>query len=110
MNLKEIRAKRNLTQQQVADYIGCSSVVYSRYESGTRQPSIEVLLRLADLYDITVDCLLGRPATRDGALTDYEVQLLAAARNADERAREDALQMLISHVVSAKEKTEKTLA
>lgn len=110
MNLKEMRTKRNLTQQQVADYIGCSSVVYSRYESGTRQPSIEVLLRLADLYDITVDCLLGRPDTRDESLTDYEVQLLAAARNADERAREDALQMLISHAVSVTEKTEKSLA
>lgn len=110
MNLKEIRTKRNLTQQQVADYIGCSSVAYSRYENGTRQPSIEVLLRLADLYDFTVDRLLGRPATRDGALTDYEVQLLAAARNADERAREDALQMLISHAVSVTEKTEKSLA
>lgn len=105
MKLKEIRAKRNLTQQQVADYIGCSSVVYSRYESGTRQPSIEVLLRLADLFGVTVDILLGRPDQRDGSLSEYEIELLAAARNADERAREDALQMLISHSVAKKGKS-----
>lgn len=105
MNLKEIRAKRNFTQQQVADHIGCSSVVYSRYESGTRQPSIEVLLRLADLFGVTVDHLLGRPDVQAGSLSDYEVELLAAARNADERAREDALQMLVSHAVSKKEQS-----
>jgi transcriptional regulator with XRE-family HTH domain len=46
MNLKDIRVRKNLTQQAVAEYIGCSSVVYSRYERGTRQPSIETLLRL----------------------------------------------------------------
>lgn len=105
MKLKEIRAKRNLTQQQVADHIGCSSVVYSRYESGTRQPSIDVLLRLADLFGVTVDYLLGRPDERNGSLTSYEIELLAAARNADERAREDALQMLISHSVAQKGKS-----
>ena len=105
MKLKEIRAKRNLTQQQVADHIGCSSVVYSRYESGTRQPSIDVLLRLADLFGVTVDYLLGRPDERNGSLTSYEIVLLAAARNADERAREDALQMLISHSVAKKGKS-----
>lgn len=105
MKLKEIRAKRNLTQQQVADHIGCSSVVYSRYENGIRQPSIEVLLRLADLFGVTVDELLGRPEERNGTLSDYEINLLNAARNADERAREDALQMLLSHAVAKKEKS-----
>lgn len=59
MKLKELRTKRNLTQQQVADHIGCSAVVYSRYENGVRQPSIEVLLRLADLFGVSVDALLG---------------------------------------------------
>ena len=105
MKLKELRAKRNLTQQQVADHIGCSSVVYSRYENGIRQPSIEVILRLADLFGVTVDALLGRPEELTGTLTDYEMDLLAAARNADDRAREDALQMLISHAVTKKEKS-----
>jgi transcriptional regulator with XRE-family HTH domain len=55
LNLKEIRTRRNMTQRAVADYIGCSSVVYSRYERGTRQPSIEMLLKLADLFGVTVD-------------------------------------------------------
>lgn len=105
MKLKEFRTKRSLTQQQVADHIGCSAVVYSRYENGIRQPSIDVLLRLAELFGVTVDALLGRPEARNGTLTDYEIDLLAAARNADERAREDALQMLVSHAVTKNKKS-----
>ena len=102
MKLKELRTTRKLTQQQVADYIGCSPVTYSRYENGSRQPSIEVILRLADLFGITVDSLLGKNENRNSSLTDYEIDLLSAARNADDRAREDALQMLTSHAVKKK--------
>ena len=105
MNLKEIRAKRNLTQQQVADNIGCSAVVYSRYENGIRQPSIETLIRLADLFGVTVDYLLGRQNVEDSTLSRYEIDLVTAARNADDRAREDALQMLISHAADKKGKS-----
>ena len=86
-----------MTQRAVADYIGCSSVVYSRYERGTRQPSIEMLLKLADLFGVTVDFLLGRQALEDSTLSGYEKKLVLASRNADERAKDDALQMLLSH-------------
>lgn len=97
MNLKEIRLHRNLTQQTVADYLGCSPVVYSRYERGTRQPSIEVLLKLAEMFGVTVDFLLGRQNIENSTLSEYELSLVAASRNADERAKEDALNMLLSH-------------
>lgn len=86
-----------MTQRAVADYIGCSSVVYSRYERGTRQPSIEMLLKLADLFGVTVDFLLGRQALEDSTLSEYEKKLVLASRNADERAKGDAMQVLLSH-------------
>jgi len=93
MNLKKFRNEKNLTQQQVADYLGCADISYARYESGAREPSIATLIRLADLFDVTVDAIL----EREPKLSDYETQLLDAARNSDERARADALQMLLSH-------------
>lgn len=102
MNLKEIRMKRKITQQEVADYIGCSSVVYSRYECGTRQPSIEMLLKLADLFGVTVDFLLGRQDLEDSTLSEYERRLVMASRDADERAKDDALQMLLLHASAEK--------
>ena len=54
MNLKDLRTKRSLTQQQVADAIGCSVMVYSRYERETRQLSIDVLIRLSDLFGLPI--------------------------------------------------------
>ena len=99
MNIKDIRMRRNLSQAQVAKALGVSSVVYSRYESGTRQPSIDIILQLADILGVTVDYLLGRQDIEDSTLSDYEVSLLMASRKADERAKQDALNMLNTHAV-----------
>lgn len=99
MNIKDIRMRRNLSQAQVAKALGVSSVVYSRYESGTRQPSIDIILQLADILGVTVDYLLGRQDIEDSTLSDYEVSLLMASRKADECAKQDALNMLITHAV-----------
>lgn len=97
MNLKEIRTAKGLTQKAVADYIGCSSVVYSRYETGDREPSVDTLIRIADCFDVTLDDIVGRQRPDESSLSSYEKALLTAARSADERARQDALSMLCAH-------------
>ena len=102
MNLKEIRLKKGLTQRQVADYIGCAPSVYSRYETGDREPSIDTLIQLSRCLGMTIDRIVGNDAPDDEGLTSYEVALVNAARNADDRAREDALNMLLSHKVDTK--------
>lgn len=60
MKLKEFRKSRKLNQQAVADVLNCSQAVYSRYESGDREPPLEVLIRLADFYNVSLDELVGR--------------------------------------------------
>lgn len=102
MNIKDIRVRKNLTQSQVANALGVSSVVYSRYETGSRQPSIDVIIQLADIFGVTVDYLLGRQDIEDSTLSEYEIQLLIASRKADERAKQDALNMLMAHAVEIK--------
>lgn len=97
MKLREIRKNRKCTQQMVADYLGCSAVVYSRYETGVRQPSIETIILLADYFGVTVDYLLGRKEFEMTALSPYEQKLVEAARKSDDRAREDALLLLQQH-------------
>lgn len=97
MNIKDIRTRKNLTQAEVANTLGVSSVVYSRYETGSRQPSIEVLIQMADIFGVTVDYLLGRQDVEDSTLSSFEQQLITASRNADERARQDALNVLLTH-------------
>ena len=97
MNLKHIRMEQGVTQKAVADYLGCSPVVYSRYENGERMPSLDILIKLADYFRVTVDYLVGRPAVIFSALSPQEQNLVEASRNADKRANEDALLLLEHH-------------
>lgn len=82
MNIKDIRTRKGLTQAEVASALGVSSVVYSRYETGSRQPSIDILIQLADIFGVTVDYLLGRQDIEDSTLSEYELSLLIASRKA----------------------------
>lgn len=98
MRLKEIRKSKNLTQKQLADYLGCNPSVYSRYETGEREPSIPVLVKLSQCLGVTIDSIVGNDfKPEDGELREFEVELLLAARGADDRARNDALNLLRSN-------------
>ena len=57
--LRELRKERNWTQGQVAERIGGTASIVSAYENGIRQPSYEALIRLARLYGVSSDYLLG---------------------------------------------------
>ena len=58
--IRELREDHDLLQRQVADRLHCSQQVYSNYELGQRDIPTEVLIRLADLYRVSVDYLLGQ--------------------------------------------------
>lgn len=58
--LKKERAKRDLSQEEVARAIGVSQPTYNYYESGTKVPSLAVVMSLADYFDVSIDYLVGR--------------------------------------------------
>lgn len=58
--LHELRKLNKLTQVSVAEYLDISQPSYIRYENGSAEPSYENLVKLADLFDVTTDYLLGR--------------------------------------------------
>ncbi|CAM3505626.1 DNA-binding helix-turn-helix protein [Streptococcus pluranimalium] len=58
--LKELRKKHGLTQKEIAKLIGISQSSYSNWENGNREPSLENVVRLAKLFGVTTDYLLGR--------------------------------------------------
>lgn len=57
--LRELREENKLLQKNLAEYLHCSQVAYSRYELGARDIPTEVLIKLAGFYNISVDYLLG---------------------------------------------------
>ncbi len=60
--LRELRARRGFTQDHVAKRLGCHESAVSRWESGSRFPTGEDLVALADLFEVSTDDLLGRRA------------------------------------------------
>lgn len=56
--LKTERKSRKFTQQFIASEIGVSLRAYQQYEQGLYEPNIEKLIKLADLFGITVDFLI----------------------------------------------------
>lgn len=57
--IKELRAKKRLTQQQLADEINITRVTIGRVESGSGTPSLRMLSRIADALETNVDYLRG---------------------------------------------------
>ena len=60
--LKELREKKGFTQKQLAEALYLSKTTISQYENGTHTPSIESFIKLADIFDVSIDYLLGRTA------------------------------------------------
>jgi len=58
--IRDLREDRDLTQQAMGEILICSQRVYSDYERGVLDVPTEILIRLADYYDVSVDYLLGR--------------------------------------------------
>ncbi|MBE7725144.1 MAG: helix-turn-helix transcriptional regulator [Enterocloster citroniae] len=63
--LQDLRDDKDLTQQNVADYLHINQRTYSRYENDQRMIPFQILSALADLYGTSVDYLIGRTDIKD---------------------------------------------
>ena len=60
MKLRELREKNKLSQQDLARILKVSPSTISNWESEKRQPDIEMVIVIADYFDVSVDEVLGR--------------------------------------------------
>lgn len=67
--LRELRMKCAFTQQNMADKLGLSLNAYQKYEQKEREPSIDTLINIADILDVSIDFLL----CRDEFLQSHDV-------------------------------------
>ena len=58
--IRNLREDRDLTQTDIAKYLGMSQTGYSKYETGENDIPTQILIKLADFYNTSVDYLLGR--------------------------------------------------
>lgn len=65
-NIRNLREDHNKKQQELADYLNIKQTTYSKYELGKINIPIEVFIKLADYYGVTIDYIVGRNAeTKD---------------------------------------------
>ncbi len=62
--LRDMREDADLKQKEIAEYLGIQQTVYSRYERGFQTIPLELLIRLADYYHVSLDYLTGRTDKR----------------------------------------------
>lgn len=58
--LKKQRSKSKYTQQNMADMLGLTLNAYQKYEQSERTPSFDCLVKIADIFNVPTDYLLGR--------------------------------------------------
>lgn len=59
-NLRAIREDRDVKQKEIAKYLSVSQNTYSQYETGIISLTAEVLIKLADYYNVSIDYLVDR--------------------------------------------------
>lgn len=89
--MRILRQNLGISQQQVADKLNISRNLLSNYERGIRQPDYQMLVRLADFYEVSLDYLLGRSDTykTQNVCTDRETEIInRVLRLSDESIRD----------------------
>ncbi len=64
-NIRNLREDNDKTQQELANFLNVKQTTYSKYELGKINIPIEVFIKLADYYHVSVDYLLGRTSQKN---------------------------------------------
>ena len=85
--IRELRLSRSMSQSQLGTAIGTVRSAISMYELEQRQLDPATIHALCDLFGCTADYLLGRSSSPDPVVTEEDVRLIEAYRDADPRDR-----------------------
>lgn len=70
--LKHLRTINHLTQLELANMLNIERSTLSSYETGRRYPTLVILIRIADVFDVSVDYLIGREKNNIRVMTDAQ--------------------------------------
>ena len=70
--IKEARTIANISQKELAEYIGVTAATLSGYENGKHDPRSDFLAKIAEACNCTVDFLLGRESVKEQTPTSEE--------------------------------------
>lgn len=80
--IKKLRKEKNLTQVELSKIIGVTTSMVGMYETDARKPSYEVLLKIAEYFNVSTDYLLGKE-------DDYKINTIAAHHDGENFTEEE---------------------
>lgn len=75
MRLKELRKEKNITQKELAKILGFEQTIVCMWELGTREPSNETLIKMANYFNCSIDYLLGRDEVNQEKKQPEQIEL-----------------------------------
>lgn len=93
MNIRKLRKEKNLTQEELAEIVNVTKATINSYELGRTEPNIDILIKLADYYNVTLDYLVGRE--NENLLTKYFNEKKQLLKIAEQLNKDNLLKVLI---------------
>lgn len=87
MKLLELRKSKGITQQEIAEKLGINNVTYYGYEKERTEPNLQMLIKIADIYGVSLDYLCDHKTKNQielGYLTDMQKQTILALKQLNE--------------------------
>ena len=93
--LRTLRTARKLTQARVAELLGVSPRVYTRWENGDATPMFATVVKLADILDVSLDELAGRKETDEDSASIRNPELHRLYKKVNQLSDEDQKALII---------------
>lgn len=83
-NLKKYRNLKKLSQEEMAEKLDISRPAYTGYETGRRKPSLDMLYKISDILEVSIDDLSGIKKENTNSIEDTEVLMFSDKEGWDE--------------------------
>lgn len=103
LKLRELRLEKGMTILDVSLELDVSYSTIQQYETGTNEPNIAMLVKLAEFYNVTIDYLVGHSPVRE-PLTDEDLVLAQQLRHLKNPVAKEAVTTLLGEIREYKPK------
>ncbi|BBH19696.1 HTH-type transcriptional regulator Xre [Paenibacillus baekrokdamisoli] len=100
--LRELRLRKSLSQEDVAKQIGITRSAYSHYEINNRQPVYETLKKLAVLFQVSLDYIIGgEPSKPETPVTPEAIEIIRILNSMDQDKRKQSIDRMMAVIRQA---------
>ncbi len=94
--LKMLRHKHNITQAQLASELGIGTSTIGMYESGIRKPSYEVLKKISNYFNVSIDYLINESTDENTCNLDFFIEHIKQLTPSQRKQIEDLIEFLLN--------------